>query len=159
AFDAASELAGDSLSDCAFETVSALVHADSAAAFLDFGHRGRAGDDDFRIVAQQPRVRPGAGIAAAGQHGACAGGDSERLPVGAFPGYEPPARFRTARAEPDRNLAVRAGNSSPRRADRAALPIEDPDAAGSLVCVRRNGGLRFYRQPAERGNDRARGGL
>ena len=58
---------------------------DPAAAVLHFRHRGGAGDDDFRIVAQQPGVRARAGTAAAGQHGAGAGGGDERVPVDPLP--------------------------------------------------------------------------
>ena len=67
---------------------------DSAAAVLCFGDRGGAGHDHFRIVAQQPGLRPRAGTAAAGEHGARAGGGDERLPVDPLPGSEPSPRLR-----------------------------------------------------------------
>ena len=72
--------------------------------------RGGPGDDHLRILAQQPRLRPRAGTAAAGQHGAGAGGGDERLPVDPLPGPEPSPRVPPAGAEPHRNLAVRAGD-------------------------------------------------
>src|SRR5262249_32589362 len=65
ALDAPPELAGLSVPDCAFEAVPAVVLPDSAAALLYLGDRGGAGDDDLRIVAQQPRVRARAGAASA----------------------------------------------------------------------------------------------
>ena len=48
---------------------AAVVHADSAAAVLAFGDCGWAGDDHLRELAQQPRLRPGVGTSAPGQHG------------------------------------------------------------------------------------------
>ena len=69
---------------------------------------GGPGDDDLRIVAQQPRLRPRARIAAAGEHGARAGGGHDRLPLDPVPGYEPSPCVRSAGAKPRGNLAVRA---------------------------------------------------
>ena len=86
----APELARHAVPDRAGEAVSALVHADAAAALLRLGDRGGPGDDDLRILAQQPRLRPRAGTAAAGQHGPRAGGGAERLPVDPLPRSEPP---------------------------------------------------------------------
>jgi hypothetical protein len=80
---------------------------DSAAAVLCFGDCGGAGDDDFRIVAQQPGVRPRPGTAAADEHGARAGGGAERVPVDPFSGSQPPARIRAAGAESHRDVAFR----------------------------------------------------
>ena len=82
----------------------------AAAVVLYLGHRGGAGHDHLRILAQQPRLRPRAGTAAAGQHGARAGGADERLPVAPLPRSGPPRRLRAALAEPHRDVAVRAGD-------------------------------------------------
>ena len=80
----------------------AVVHADSAAAVLGIGDRGGPGDDDFRIVALQPGLWPGAGTSAVGQHGPGAGGADERVPLDPLPGHEPSPCVRPAGAEPDR---------------------------------------------------------
>ena len=98
AFHAAPEFAGHAVPDRAGEALRAVVHADSAAAVLDLGDCGGPGDDDFRMLAQQPRLWPGAGTSAAGQHGPRAGGADERVPVDSLPGHEPSPRVRPAGA-------------------------------------------------------------
>ena len=95
----------------------------AAAAVLHLGHRGGAGHDHFRILAQQPRLRPRAGTAAAGQHGARAGGGAARIPVDPLPGPGPPRRPRAC----CRGTAPRPGCSCWRSAfmagaHRAAVP-------------------------------------
>ena len=76
---------GTLVPDRAGEALSAVVHAAAAAAVFHLGDRRGPGDDDFRILAQQPGVRAGSRTAAAGQHGAGAGGGPERLPVDPVP--------------------------------------------------------------------------
>ena len=78
------------------EAVSSVVLAHPAAAVLRFGHRSGAGHDHLRIVAFHPRIRPGAGTAAAGQPGARPGGGHVGVPVDPLPRPGPPARVRPA---------------------------------------------------------------
>ena len=126
ALHAAPELAGNPVPDRAGEALSAVVHAAAAAAVLHLGDRRGPGDDDFRIVAQQPGVRAGPRTAAAGQHGAGAGGGPERLPVDPVSRPGASRRARTAGAQPHRDVAVRPRDRPDAGADRAAVP-----AAGS----------------------------
>ena len=62
--------------------------------------------------------------------GTGAGGGDERVPVDPFPGHEPPPCVRTAGAEPDRDLAVRARDRADGGSDGAAVSSQGTHAAG-----------------------------
>ena len=155
AFHAAPDLAGHAVPDRAGEAVSALVHARSCRCCFTFRRSRGAGHDDFRIVAQQPGVRPRAGTAAAGEHGARAGGAAERLPVDPLPGSEPRGVLRRCCAQNRIEtwlfvleialLAVPTVLLFQRR-----VRCEP----GRAVRLRGDGGVRLHRQPAERGHHR-----
>src|ERR1035438_116738 len=94
ALHAAPKFARDTISDRARKALPVVVYTHPAAAVLHFVDRRGPGDDDLRIVAQQPGFRPRAGVAPADEHGARAGRGVERVPVDPLPGFEPPARLR-----------------------------------------------------------------
>src|ERR1039458_5312791 len=100
AFHAAPEFAGLAVPDRTGEALSAVVHANPAIVVLGFGDRGGPRDDDFRILAQQPRLWAGTGTSAVGEHGPGAGGAAERVPVDSLSGHEPSPRVRPAGAKP-----------------------------------------------------------
>ncbi len=54
--------------------------------------------------------------------------------------------------QPDRDMAVLAGDRVPGGPHRAALPAVHSIAAGQAICLRRDGGVRIHRQPSECGN-------
>src|SRR5450432_2749500 len=139
ALHAAPELARFAFHDCAGEALSALVHPDAAADVLCFGHRRGTGDDDLRILAQQPRLRTGARIAIAGQYGAGARGGPELLLMDPVPGSVPSECARAADTQPHRDLAFRSGDRTDGGADGIAVPGRYPHAPRRTVRLRRDG--------------------
>src|SRR5262249_48948114 len=74
ALDAAPVVAGDGVPHRAREPLSTVVFAYAAVVLLYLVGFGGPRDDDFRIVAFEPRVRETTGTAAAAGNGAPAGG-------------------------------------------------------------------------------------
>ena len=126
----APELARHPVPDRPGEAVSALVHADAAAAVLHLRDRRRPGHDHLRILALQPRLRPRARTAAAGQHGAGAGGGDVGLPVDPLPRSQPSPRVLGLLSQNRIETWLFALEIGPGAgAHRAALPGVGPHAA------------------------------
>ena len=121
----------------------------AAAAVLRLGDRGRDGDDDLRIVAQQPGVRTRSRTAAARQPRAGAGRHHERVPVDPLARPGASRRVPAALAEPDGDVALRPGDGADDRADDPAVSAQGPAESRRAVCLRGDGGLRLRRQPPE----------
>ena len=104
----------------------------------------------FESLAQQPRLRPRAGTAAAGQHGARAGGGAERLPLDPFPGPEPPARLRPAGQNRIETWLFWLEIALMVVPTVLLFQAEVRMQSGRAVRLRGDGGVRLHRQPPER---------
>jgi hypothetical protein len=123
-----------------------------------------AGDDNFRVLAQQQGFWQAVGVTAAGEHGARISGADRGL------SHDSRARFGASRrgsagdGVAHRDVSVRHRNCAHDAADAAAFPEPRAAESASTLCLRRNGRVGVRDSPAERfgdghGSQRRRGVL